>query len=123
MSPGDLDHHPLFERWTDPVSGVVSHLLRERVCHAHCNADRSLWCADESPYKWARQPCQVLFFHRASGRVVPIVSAMPAPQANRSWYHIDPHPQFSPDGEWISYTTTVRGSVDLALCAVSQLLP
>jgi hypothetical protein len=116
--------------WVDYTGGAFEHDLSTGetacvwpgpLCHAHCNADRTLWCADESPYKWADQPCQVLFLERATGRVVPIVSGMPAPQVDRGWYHIDPHPQFSPDGRWICYTTTVRGRVDVALCAVDQL--
>ena len=96
------------------------HVWKEPLCHAHCNANRTFWCADESPYHWHKRPCKILFFDRARDRVTPIVTAMPEPTAPRKWYHIDPHPQFSPDGEWIIYTTTVAGRTDVALCPVAQ---
>ena len=44
-----------------------------------------------------------------------IVSALPLPPYPRRWYHLDPHPQFSPGGTWVVYTTTVHGGVDVAL--------
>jgi hypothetical protein len=117
--------------WVDYEKGAFEFDLDTRratpvwpgpLCHAHCNATRQLWCADESPYKWNETPCQVRFFNRATGKVTLIASALPKPQADRGWYHIDPHPQFSPDGEWIVYTTTVLGQVDVALTPVAGLL-
>lgn len=117
--------------WVDYEEGAFECSLEDRVahkvwqgplCHAHCDSTRRYWCADESPYKWDSKPCQVLFYDRESGKQVAIVSAMPKPPYPRSSYHLDPHPQFSPDGEWVVYTTTVRGMVDVALTPVEAIL-
>ncbi len=94
------------------------------LCHAHCNADASLWCADQTPYEWDQRPCDVRLFERATGRVLNIAS-LPKPAicpAQPRLYHPDPHPQFSPRGTWVVYTTTVRGSLDVALCPVAEAL-
>lgn len=94
------------------------------VCHCHTNADRSLWVADQTPYAWATQPCQMLFFDRDSGKEIEIFSAMPNPDMRyKPRYHIDPHPAFSEDGAYIISTTTVReGQVDVAITPVAPLL-
>lgn len=109
----------------DPRTGERNHVWREPVCHAHCSADRRFWCADESPYKWRDKPCEVLFFDRQTGKRTAIQSGMAAPGgdywATRATYHIDPHPQFSPDDQWIIYTSTVENRVTVALTPVSML--
>jgi hypothetical protein len=116
--------------WVDYDKGLFEHDLQTgrtecvwpgAVCHAHCDATRQYWCADESPYKWDRQPCEVRFYDRVTGQQTLIVSAMPAPPAARKWYHLDPHPQFSPRGTWVVYTTMVRGQVDVALTPTARL--
>lgn len=107
----------------DLETGVHTHVWKEPLCHAHCDRTRTYWCADESPYKWTRQPCKVLFFNRRTGKVTPIASALPQPGVARGPYHIDPHPQFSPQDRWIIYTTTAReGTVDVALASVKDLI-
>lgn len=106
-------------------SGERNFVWREPVCHAHCSADRRLWCADESPYKWKEKPCKVLFYDRVTDRRIEIQSAMPQPcgdfWAHRSTYHIDPHQQFSPKDTWIVYTATPEGRPTVALCPVAAL--
>jgi hypothetical protein len=92
-----------------------THVWQRPLCHAHCDSTRRYWCADESPYRWPDEHCQVLAFDRQTGKTTQIVSAMPAPAGGRKTYHIDPHPQFSPSDRWIIYTTTVRGRAELAV--------
>jgi hypothetical protein len=103
------------------------------MCHAHCSADRRYWCADENPYKWATEPVQILFYDRIEATEKHIVTAMPQPKVPQNLYrldppycsrdtnHLDPHPHFSPKGTWITYTTMVRGEVDVALCPCDPL--
>ena len=105
----------------DATSLEVTHVWKRPLCHAHCSSDRRLWCADESPYKWRDKPLEVLFFDRDQNVDIHIVSAMPLPPMSRGTYHLDPHPQFSPNDSWVVYTTTVRGKVDVALTPVQQL--
>lgn len=105
----------------DPCTLAVTHVWKRPLCHAHCSADRRYWCADESPYKWATQPVEILFYDRQTQREIAIVSAMPPPPIPRDQYHLDPHPQFSPKDSWIVYTSMVRGQVDVALTPVPPL--
>jgi hypothetical protein len=37
-------------------------------------------------------------------------------------YHIDPHPRFCAQDQWIVFTTTIRGQVDLALVKTADLV-
>lgn len=105
----------------DIATGEAVNVWPRPLCHAHCNADSSLWCADQSPYTWDQRPCDVLLMDRTSGRELRIAS-LPKPTVPRDPYHPDPHPQFSPQGTWVVYTTTVRQTLDIALCPVAEAL-
>lgn len=117
--------------WTDYEKGVFEHNLEKGetksvwpapLCHSHCNNDRSFFCADMNPYVWGEKPCSVLFYDRKKKKEILIASDMPLPPFPRGNYHIDPHPQFSTNGEVIVYTTTVRGCVDVAVAPIACML-
>lgn len=117
--------------WVDYREGVFEYDLERRqackvwqgpLCHAHCDPSRQYWCADQSPYTWKEKPCEVRFYDRAAGREINIVTALPLPPYGYGQYHLDPHPQFSPKGTWVIYTTTVQGKVDVALTPVQGIL-
>lgn len=116
----------------NPDTNEMVHVWKEPLCHVHTNADRSLWVADQSPYGWPKKSCRVIFFNRSTGKTVDIYSALPAPRYKGSEtahgaysgreYHLDPHPQFSRDGNYIVCTTTARGGVDISITPVAQLV-
>lgn len=118
----------------DPYTLDGTHVWNRTLCHSHCSSDRQYWCADDNPYKWATEPVEILFYDRRREKEIAIVSAMPQPPVpadlfrldppycSRDVYHLDPHPQFSPRDSWVVYTTTVRGSVDVALSPVQGLI-
>jgi len=118
--------------WVDYEEGAFECELNDRVackvwqgplCHAHCDATRRYWVADESPYKWGTKPCQLLFYDREADRRATIVSSMPLhPLRRRYGVDTDPHPSFSPQGTYIAYTTPVRGTVDVAVVPVDEVL-
>jgi len=117
--------------WTDyergahecrPDGGEPTLIWPGPLCHTHCDPTRRYFCADQSPYQWPARPCEVRFFDRQAGREVHVVTAMPPPPIDRKGYHIDPHPQFSPCGGLVVYTTTVRGRVDVAVAPVEGIL-
>ncbi len=110
---------------TDPDSRETR-LLWERTCtHAMSDAANRYIVGDCGCYKWnEREPCSVWFHNRDTGREIPIVSRMPPiPMAWRDFraYHIDPHPCFSEDGRWITYTTTAPGFLTVAMAPVEAL--
>lgn len=141
LRPGDLNRvnsRPCHEWWTadgriawvdyergvylcDPAGGVPEHVWARPLCHAHADPALRWWCADQSPYRWPDELCQVLLLDRASGKEYTVVTAMPPPTVERAWYHIDPHPQFSPTGRRMIYTTTSRGMVDVALVEMEEV--
>lgn len=92
---------------------------KRSVCHAH-TLDRRLWVADATPYGW--NPCHVIFFDRDSGKEINIFTDLPKPRYDKSVYHLEPHPAFSPDGNFIVSMTTVKdGEIDVALTPVLPL--
>ena len=103
------DTKEIFHVWKCPL-----------LCHAHSNGDRTKFCGDLSPYYWHKQPLKILYFDRIKNTQKEIVSAMPQPPMPRSPYHLDPHPHFSPDEQWIIYMTTVNGKVDVAVTPTAQ---
>jgi len=97
------------------------HVWKRALCHGHCDPTRRFWAADQSPYSWHRRPCQVLFWDRELEKGVEVMSGMPEPPIPRRRYHLDPHPQFSPQGSHLSFTATVRGKVDVAVTPVDEI--
>ena len=65
---------------------------------------------------------KVVFLNRRTGREAVIVSQAPYASEALRRYHVHPHPQFCPGDRHICYTTTVRGSIDVALVSVDALL-
>ena len=101
------------------------HVWKRSVCHAHTNADRSLWVADQTPYEWAETPCRVIFYDRKTNKELDIFSALPYPNIDfrNSCYHTDPHPTFTDNGKYILSMTTVKnGQVDVAVTPVEPLI-
>jgi len=118
----------------DPETKETTHVWNRTLCHSHCSSDKRFWCADDNPYKWATEPVKILFYDKKTAKETEIVSAMPQPPVfndlfhidppycSRDTYHLDPHPQFSPDDNLIVYTSMVLGNVDVALCPVQSIV-
>jgi hypothetical protein len=87
--------------------------------HSHCDRQGRYLVGDISP---VRDQFSIAFYNIATGKEIDIVSDLPMLPYPRSTYHIHPHPQFCAGDRYICYTTNVRGSVDLALVSVDQLV-
>ncbi|MBQ8529013.1 MAG: hypothetical protein IJ459_04675 [Clostridia bacterium] len=98
--------------------------------HAHCTKDESLFVYDEKKLEryngvWYRGcPSALNFYNRNTGKHLVVVSEMPenghTPE-NQNSYHIDPHPRFTENEEYIVFTTTELGGCDLAVASVAEL--
>ena len=115
--------------WTDYDLGAFcfdikteekEHVWKRPLCHTHCDSTRRYWCADQSPYRWEKNPCQILYYDAETQKESIIASGLPLPPWSHQAYHLDPHPQFSPQDNYIVYTTTVAEGVTVALCPVEQ---
>jgi hypothetical protein len=79
--------------------------------------------ADIRPYTW--NPCQVYFYDAQLQRDLAIASDLPSPLVQgpnwRKW-HLDPHPHFSQDGQYVIHTTTApRGEISVAVVPTEPL--
>lgn len=102
----------------------ITHVWKRPTCHAHTTFDRQFWCADQTPYNWAKEPCKVLFYDRKTNKEIDIFSALPNPKTKRGGiYHLDPHPAFTTDDKYIISTVTLLdGSADVAITPVEPLI-
>ncbi len=106
----------------NPETKEIINLWKRPMCHAQCNENREYWCADYTPYLWHEKPCKVLFFNRKLNKETEIFSAMPEPSDKERRYHLDPHPAFTLDGNYITSFTTVTGKDSVSITPVDQLL-
>lgn len=92
--------------------------------HSHSDKTDRYLVGDNHLRDEHRQPtgAKVSFYNIETGREVDLVSVMPIPDPYYGWYHVHPHPQFSLDDRYIVYTTTVRGTVDVAMTPVADLI-
>ncbi len=108
----------------DDLTRELTCVWNRPICHTHTNYDRSLWVADESPYHWKETPCKVLLYDRETKKEIEIFSGLPYHGIDPfREFHIDPHPAFTDDGEYIVSTTTVLdGRIDVAITPVKEAL-
>jgi hypothetical protein len=84
--------------------------------HSHASSD-GRWLVGDN-----QNPRNVLFHDRDADRDVAIVSDLPPETDEMSRYHVHPHPHFERDDEFVTYTTTVDGSVAMAVTPTDQLV-
>jgi hypothetical protein len=121
-------------QWCDYQNGIFEMDLATRqkqiiwphpLVHGQCDLTERYLCGDQNPYNWnERLPCSVWFYDCQNRREIAIVSEMPPqplPWRDFRAFHIDPHPHFSADGQWVIYTTTALGKVSVALTPVEPL--
>lgn len=99
--------------------------------HAHCTKDENYFIVDGSlpsmGHHWWRGCVSVVrFYNRSTQKLCELISYNPIVEGwtpeHPSIYHIDPHPRFVWDDQWVVFTTTVQGRVDVALAPVKQLI-
>ncbi|MBQ7915327.1 MAG: hypothetical protein IJ315_00890, partial [Firmicutes bacterium] len=99
--------------------------------HAHCTVDEKYFVVDGShPYGdltwWRGCPSIVRFYNRETKKLVDVVTYNPVVEGwtpeHASTYHIDPHPRFIHNDEWMVFTTTVSGRVDVGIAETKQLI-
>ena len=92
--------------------------------HSHHHASGKYLVGDvqlsESFYRGA--PSEVHFLNRETDESVRIAKNPGVSGIVGANYHIDPHPRFVGDGQFVVFTTTVRGEVDLAIIPTADLI-
>jgi hypothetical protein len=108
----------------DPQTQKVETVWKGQYWHAH-DFDHGRWLIADRHHLtgfYRGCPSSVYFIDCAAGKEKTVISLNPEHHSLGSMYHIDPHPQFSPDGSMVVFTTTVRGEVDLAIAFTDELL-
>lgn len=104
------------------ASGERMSVWPDGTCHSYCDRSGTYVVGDIGTYSWTQTGCRVAFYNTITGRHIDIASALPEPSGGRRRYHVDPHPRFCLDDQYICYTTTVLGRADVALVPVKDLI-
>ena len=104
---------------------------KNAATHEWWAADGKYFVVDGSyPYQgldwWRGCPSTVRFWNQESGKLIDVVTLNPVVEGwtpqRPSIYHIDPHPRFVVNDQWVTFTTTVCGRVDVAAASTQQLI-
>lgn len=90
--------------------------------HSHSAPSGKYLIGDANPRFYRGCPSTVNFLNRETGKSVRLVDNPEMPTYTGATYHIDPHPRFCIGEEYVVFTTTVRGAVDVALARVADLI-
>jgi hypothetical protein len=90
--------------------------------HSHCTKDGMYLVGDANERFYRGCPSTVNFLNRKTQRELHILSNPEMFGITGSNYHIDPHPRFCCLEQYVVFTTTVRGEVDLAIVPSKDLI-
>lgn len=127
--------HSIVRNWLDDREHeVICHIPIENgngTWHGHSTEDDKYFIIDGSwpsmGLSWWRG-CESLvrFYNSETGKMVFLCTHNPVVNGwtpeNPSIYHIDPHPRFVLHDQYVTFTTTTQGRVDLAVAEVQQLI-
>ena len=112
------------ETWKVNVhTHAVEKILFPHHCwHSHSSQTGEYIIGDSNKGFYRGCPSSVHFLNRRTGRLVKLVDNPEMPNHVGRSYHIDPHPRFNCADQYVTFTTTLRGEVDLALARTEELL-
>lgn len=90
--------------------------------HSHHHSSGRYLVGDTNTKFYRGCPSTVQFWNRETGQSVRIVDNPEMPGLVGERYHIDPHPRFCGGEQFVTFTTTVRGEVDIALVPTADLI-
>jgi hypothetical protein len=105
------------------ADGEVERFVFPRQCwHSHSSRDGQLIVGDSNNGFFRGCASTVHFMNRNTGKVIVLAEHAERTDYVGRHYHIDPHPRFCANDQYVVFTTTVRGEIDLAVIPVAQLL-
>lgn len=96
-----------------------------RLIHGQVDRTGRWLCGDWHPYKWnEKEPCRVWLFDRQESREAQVAGPLPRPtwvqdRDNRA-LHLDPHPHFSANGDYLVHTTSDLGRLSVSVVPTAQ---
>jgi hypothetical protein len=97
-------------------------LFPHHCWHSHSSQTGDYIIGDSNSKFYRGCPSSVHFLNRNTGRLVKLVDNPEMSTYVGRTYHIDPHPRFSCDDQYVVFTTTLRGEVDVAIARTSDLV-
>ena len=112
------------ETWrVDIETGEEERIAFPRRCwHSHSSRDGQMIVGDSNSGFRRGCPSTLHFMNRHTGRVITLVENPERSDYTGRTYHIDPHPRFCCADQYIVFTTTILGDVDVAIIPVSELV-
>ena len=90
--------------------------------HSHSSKTGRYLIGDANPRFYRGCPSTVNFLNRETGKSIRLVDNPEMVNYTGAKYHIDPHPRFCCGDQYVVFTTTVRGEVDVALARTADLI-
>jgi hypothetical protein len=112
------------ETWKVRIAdGEVERIVFPRQCwHSHSSRDGRLIVGDSNNGFFRGCASTVHFMNRDTGKVIVLAEHAERNDYVGRHYHIDPHPRFCGNDQYVVFTTTVRGEIDLAVVPVAHLI-
>ncbi len=90
--------------------------------HSHSSRMGEYIIGDSNHPFYRGCPSSVHFLNRRTGKLVKLVDNPERTDRVGATYHIDPHPRFNFMDRVVTFTTTIRGEVDVAVALVDDLI-
>jgi hypothetical protein len=112
------------ETWKVRVSdGQVEKIpFPHHTWHSHSSRTGEYIIGDSNERFYRGCPSSVHFLNRKTGKLVKLVENPERLDHIGRSYHIDPHPRFNGNDQYVVFTTTIRGEIDLAVALVQDLI-
>jgi hypothetical protein len=113
------------ETWKVRVADAkIEKIVLPHPCtHSHTSREGRLLVCDDFSQPWYRGArTKVHFLNRDSGREITLADNPAQDSHIGRHYHIDPHPRFCCNDQYVVFTTTVRGEVDVAIVPTAELV-
>ena len=112
------------ETWRVRIAdGEVERIVFPRQCwHSHSSRDGQLIVGDSNNGFFRGCASTVHFMNRTTGKVIVLAEHGERTDYVGRHYHIDPHPRFCANDQYVIFTTAFDNAVALALIPVAHLL-
>ncbi len=90
--------------------------------HSHNHSSSKYIVGDSNERFYRGCPSRVQFLNRETGQSVRLVDNPERPDLVGARYHIDPHPRFAGNDQYVVFSTTVCGEVDIAMIPTADLI-
>lgn len=96
-----------------------------KAWHGFSSKEDDLFVFDENKQFYRGTASKVGLYNAKTGKKVYIVSENPAVATPEkpAKYHLDPHPRFNGGQQYITFSTSVFGRIDLAVAKTDDILP